>query len=239
VGVYKTSCSAGCAGNGQSGAVGRPGKGLEMSGMVPFTDNIRDLSNDNGYQFEFVCERCGNGHRAPFIADKVARGRNLLRAVGSITGGRIADLGYASQWLDRSTNSPAKDRALQQSMQAVAGKFRQCRGCGNHMCVDVCWNHDVGQCLTCSPSVADELSRAQAAAQVEQLHTRTREVDWTRDLDLQTRVQLQCPSCSASITGGKFCPECGHQLKVSTECANCGTPRPPGAKFCAECGTPA
>jgi hypothetical protein len=210
-----------------------------MTDIVPFTDNIRDLSNEMGYQFEFVCERCGNGHRAPFVTDKIAKGKGLLRAAGSLTGGRLANLGYAADWIDRSTNSPAKDRALLQSMQTVEGQFRQCRGCGDWMCTAVCWNHEVGQCLTCSPSVADELSRAQAAAQVEQMHTQARDVDWTKDLDIQTRVQLQCPACQASLTGGKFCPECGHQLKAATECANCGTERAPGAKFCAECGTPA
>jgi hypothetical protein len=207
-----------------------------MSSIVPFTDNIRDLSNETGYQFEFVCERCGNGYRAPFVPDKVAKGRNILRAVGSITGGRLADLGYASQMLDRSTNSPAKDRALQQSVESVIGEFRQCRGCGNWVCRDVCWNDEVGQCLNCSPSVADELSRAQAAAQVEQMHAKTREIDWTSDVDLQTRVKLQCPSCQASITGGKFCPECGSQIKPAGECANCGTEVKPGTKFCPECG---
>jgi hypothetical protein len=30
-----------------------------MSEHVPFTDNFSDLSNADGYQFEFRCERCG------------------------------------------------------------------------------------------------------------------------------------------------------------------------------------
>jgi hypothetical protein len=37
-----------------------------MADIVPFTDNYVDLSNDSGYQFEFRCERCGNGYRSPF-----------------------------------------------------------------------------------------------------------------------------------------------------------------------------
>jgi hypothetical protein len=209
-----------------------------MAQIVPFTDNIRDLSNDQGYQFEFVCERCGNGYRSPFQADKVAKGRGLLRAVGQVAGGRLADLGYAADMLDRSTNSSAKDRAMAAAGQAVAGHFRQCRGCGQWVCDAVCWNAEIGQCLTCSPNVADELSRAQAAAQVQQLHEKALEVDWTKGLDMETRAKVQCPHCSASITGGKFCPECGQALAARAECVTCGTTLD-GAKFCPECGTKA
>jgi len=43
-------------------------------GLIAFTDNFSDLSNQDGYQFEFRCERCGNGHRSPFQRDKVATG---------------------------------------------------------------------------------------------------------------------------------------------------------------------
>jgi hypothetical protein len=207
-----------------------------VTGIVPFTDNIRDLSNDQGYQFEFICERCGNGFRAPFEPDTIARGRSLLRAVGSLTGGPIERLGWAGEMLDRSTNSPAKDRAMQRAGEAVRHHFRQCRACGQWVCDDVCWNAAIGQCLTCSPHVADELSRAQAAAQVEQIQQRAREVDWTRDVDVTTRARVACPACFASIAGGKFCPECGHQLVTKTECERCGSALVEGAKFCTECG---
>jgi hypothetical protein len=206
--------------------------------IVAFTDNFRDLSNSDGYQFEFVCERCGNGYRAPFQRDNVARGGRVLRGLGSLTDkfGVVDKLGAASHELyDRVTGSPAKDKALASAVEAVRPNFRQCRGCGNWMCHEVCWNDDIGQCLNCSPSVADELSRAQAAAQIEQIQEKTREVDWTEDLDIATRARVSCPSCSATITGGKFCPECGFSLQAKTECATCGT-KLGGAKFCPECG---
>ena len=58
-----------------------------MSERVYFTDNFRDLSNAEGYQFEFVCERCGNGYRSEYVADTMERGRGLLRSAGSLLGG--------------------------------------------------------------------------------------------------------------------------------------------------------
>ena len=37
-----------------------------MAKMVPFTDNYQDHSTREGYQFEFFCERCGNGYSSTF-----------------------------------------------------------------------------------------------------------------------------------------------------------------------------
>ncbi|MBN9609591.1 MAG: zinc ribbon domain-containing protein [Actinobacteria bacterium 69-20] len=205
---------------------------------MAFTDNIRDLSNENGFQFEFVCERCGNGYRSPYVNNLAERGRGLLRGAGSLFGGKLEQLSHASMQLayDRGTNSKSKDRAMAEAVEAVRDQFKQCRGCGNWVCVPVCWNHDIGQCLVCSPSVAEEISRAQAAAQVEQIHEKVRQTDWTADLDLTTRAKVTCPNCSAKIDGGKFCPECGGKLSASTFCTECGSEMAAGAKFCGECG---
>lgn len=209
-----------------------------MTDIVPFTDNFNDLSNTDGYQFEFRCERCGNGYRSPFQRNPVAAGGKILRGLGSLNNKwGIADrLGHAStEMVDRFTGSAAKDKALRSAVEAVSPHFAQCRGCGDWACRDVCWNEEIGQCLNCSPSVADELSRAQAAAQVQQIKEKAREVDWTKDLDIATRAKVACPHCSASISGGKFCPECGGNLQAASECTNCGTTLE-GAKFCPECG---
>jgi len=210
-------------------------------GLIAFTDNFSDLSNQDGYQFEFRCERCGNGHRSPFQRDKVATGGRLLRGIGSMTSrfGVVDRLGSASTELyDRFSGSAAKDKALRTAVEAVRPHFAQCRGCGEWVCRDVCWNDAIGQCLTCAPIVADELARAQAAAQVAQIQERTAEVDWAADLDLATRRRVSCPSCSAPSRGGRFCTECGTDLQAASACAGCGTVLA-GARFCPDCGRPA
>lgn len=206
--------------------------------IVPFTDNFSDLSNGNGYQFEFHCERCGNGYRSAFVRSKSETGRGLLRSAGSLFGGKLADLSGATesfQW-DRGTNSPAKDKALREATALISEEFRQCRGCGDWVCKPVCWNEEIGQCLRCSPSVAEEISRAQAAAQVRQIQEKAETIDWTADLDIAQRAKLECPSCHAKVDGGKFCPECGGKLTKSVFCTNCGSEMKEGAKFCNECG---
>ena len=37
-----------------------------MAGFTPFTSNYSDLSDENGYQFEFRCDVCGSGYRSEF-----------------------------------------------------------------------------------------------------------------------------------------------------------------------------
>lgn len=207
--------------------------------MVPFTNNFHDLSNAEGYQFEFYCERCGNGYRSAFHRDKVEMGRGLLRAVGSLFGGAVEEVSRsAEQWrYDRATNSPAKDRALTAAVEEISPSFQQCRGCGDWMCKSLCWNDEIGQCLRCSPIVAEEVARAQSAAQRDQIWQQARQQDWTKDVDLATRARLNCPSCGVKTDGGKFCSACGSPLAIPATCGGCGsTANKPGAVFCSDCG---
>lgn len=208
---------------------------------MPFTNNFSDLSNGEGYQFEFHCERCGNGYRSPFERDRVEMGRGMLRAVGSLFGGAVEELSNASQqWrYDRATNSPAKDKALARAVEQVRDQFRQCRGCGDWMCASMCWNDEIGQCLRCSPIVAEEVARAQSAAQRDQIWQQARQQNWTQDVDVATRSSsLDCPTCGSKTTGGKFCPSCGSSLAVPVKCSGCGFDKnAQGALFCSECGT--
>ncbi len=209
-----------------------------MPDHFAFTDNVRDLSNSNGYQFEFVCERCGNGYRSPFVRDKIDFGRNILRSVGDLIGGsgyKLGEIANQMTW-DRGTNSAAKDRAMKNAIESVRDEFHQCRGCGNWMCGPVCWNADVGQCLNCSPAVAEEISRAQAAAQVTQIRQQAAEVDWTHNLDLGHRAVVTCPNCQAKVDGGKFCSSCGTSFASAVACPSCEARNQAGATFCSECG---
>jgi membrane protease subunit (stomatin/prohibitin family) len=60
--------------------------------------------------------------------------------------------------------------------------------------------------------------------------------------DGQKKGQLKfaCPECQHTIpTDSKFCPSCGHQQLVFTQCTNCGKNLTPNAMFCSRCGHPA
>ena len=46
-----------------------------------------------------------------------------------------------------------------------------------------------------------------------------------------------CPECRGSApSDSKFCPQCGHQLVVFTQCSRCGKNLAPMSRFCPRCG---
>ncbi|PIE65057.1 MAG: virion core protein (lumpy skin disease virus) [Desulfobacterales bacterium] len=48
-----------------------------------------------------------------------------------------------------------------------------------------------------------------------------------------------CPDCSNAIAkDARFCPLCGHQQLVLSQCLTCGKNLSPNARFCSQCGTP-
>lgn len=208
-----------------------------MTTHVPFTDNVTDLSNTDGFQFEFRCERCGNGYRSAFRRDPRAAGQRLARGLGNLFGGALADLSSAAdRLLDRGTNSPAKDDALRAATTEIGPLFHQCRGCSDWVCGDACWNAGVGQCVRCSPILAEELAQLQADARRRQLHDRLETVDLTAGVSLDRQSRPRCPSCGAQASGGKFCGECGASLNPVRTCSSCSAENPAGARFCSECG---
>ena len=54
---------------------------------IPFTRNYTDHSNDTGYQFEFHCDKCGNGYRSTFRTSKLGMGSKIAKGLGSLFGG--------------------------------------------------------------------------------------------------------------------------------------------------------
>ncbi len=203
--------------------------------VIEFTDNYDDLSTDQGFQFKFYCERCGNGYMSEFQGFTAGKATGLFRAAAGLLGGsahRIADSAYEIQ---RAIGGPAHDRALKAAIAEIRPHFHQCSRCGEWVC-DVCWNASVALCENCAPDTQEEIAAMQQEARLEQLRERIENTDYSSEINVEDEAVVFCPHCGEKAAGGKFCNECGKPLKTVTECENCGSENPADAKFCSECG---
>lgn len=205
--------------------------------LIAFVRNHDDLSTDRGYQFEFHCDRCGNGYLSRFQTSLVGTAGGLLRAAGDLFGGALGRAGDSAYEIQRAVGGKAHDDALEAAVAEARPSFTQCVRCGSWVCNEVCWNPARGLCTACAPKTEPEVAAAQSEAQVEQIRERSRGRDQTRDLDLDRPAVARCPKCKAETTGGRFCPECGAPLAPQGKCGECGAKLPPKARFCPECGS--
>jgi hypothetical protein len=84
--------------------------------LIQFTRNHTDHSTDKGYQFEFFCDRCGNGFKSEFQASAVGIAATALRAAGGFFGVSRED----RQQVCRCPNCRA-ERSLADDLPIAAG----------------------------------------------------------------------------------------------------------------------
>jgi hypothetical protein len=211
-----------------------------------FTQNYRDHSNDTGFQFEFFCDKCGNGHRSSFTRNNMGFAASVLKAAGSLFGGALYEAGRGADHLKDALRGPAWDAAYKAAIDECRPQFRQCTICGKWVCPEVCWNHERGLCEDCAPNLNEHAPAIQAQAAVEQAREKARDVDQLGGLDLSKPLAapglVQCTQCRQPLAdGARFCAQCGTAAPAPARrfCSGCGQPLAPTARFCAGCGTAA
>lgn len=218
-----------------------------MADMVFFTNNYSDQSTREGYQFEFNCQRCGNGYASTFRKSLTGFGGRLLAMGGDLIGGTVgekaSELGWDAEWMRDGNRGSTRDKHLREAADEMKAHFDQCHRCGQWVCKHVCWNSERGLCTTCAPKLDQEIAGMQSAAQINQLNDKIQQVDWTKDINYRDQGMGKCHGCGMESGGGKFCQHCGTPLAAAPEstkkfCGNCGT-QLNGKAFCSECGTPA
>lgn len=224
--------------------------------LIQFTRNYSDHSTDKGYQFEFFCDRCGNGFRSEYKASALGMADSALRVAGSLFGGVLGRAAGSAYEIERAIQGPAHDQAYREAIGEAKVNFRECPKCSRWACAATCWNQGRGLCYDCAPNVQTELAAAQAQTTVEQLRQKVHELDLTKGMDWTTVASAggdtagvatagvgvagvdaaMCPSCGAHTQGTKFCTECGKPLHAKSACGQCGAECAAGTKFCPECG---
>ena len=211
-----------------------------MTESVEFTRNYSDLSTEHGFQFEFFCDRCGNGHRTRFKAFSLGMVSGALDAANGLFGGL---LGQAADLSNRATDARrerAREEAFIEAIGELRPKFVQCPRCASWVCRKSCWNEKRGLCKDCAPDLGVEMSAAQASRSVEEVWAHAQMAEEDKKLaegNWRDTVRASCPQCGApQATNAKFCPDCGAKLKTASHCSECGAKLQPNAKFCGECG---
>ncbi|RPI21253.1 MAG: zinc ribbon domain-containing protein [Chloroflexota bacterium] len=215
-----------------------------MSEKIEFTRNYSDLSTNQGFQFEFFCDRCGSGFRTHFSAFALGQVSGAMEAANSLFGGVF---GKASDLAERARSAAwekAHDEAFTKAMLELKPDFMQCPRCSSWVCQKSCWNTSKGLCKQCAPDSGVEMAAAQASRTTEEIWAHSKMAESDREM-LQEKswregVRATCPQCNAPLAKNvKFCPECGAKIKQTAHCTECGAELAVGAKFCAECGTKA
>lgn len=227
-----------------------------MAALIPFTSNYSDVSTYEGYQFEFHCQRCGNGYRSAFRHSVTGFGGRLAALGGGILGGevgaRVQEVGLMAQWDRSGTRGSTNDKRLLEASEDVAGHFVQCRGCVEWVCRDVCWDDRAGRCQRCVPPPPPAPAPAYGPPQgwgppPPGYGSPTGGYGAPPPGYGPPRVSLQhpgrrpsgpavcCTGCGA-MASGRFCAHCGSPL-APPACTGCGAPSQ-GTPFCPQCGTP-
>jgi len=212
-----------------------------MEDKIQFTRNNSDLSTNQGFQFEFYCDRCGSGFRTRFKPTLTGKVTEAMGAASSLFGGifgRAADL---SERVRSAGWEKAHDEAFTEAMLELKPDFQQCPRCSSWVCQKSCWNEQKGLCKNCAPDLGVEMAAAQASRTTEEIwaHSKMAEEDraMLKEESWREGVRATCPSCGAPLAGKvKFCPECGAKIQAEAHCTECGAKLIPGAKFCADCG---
>ena len=175
-----------------------------------FTRNYTDHSNAHGNQFEFFCDRCGNGFRSSFETSKTGFATSVLDAAGALFGGEVQRAAWGADRMSDAFRGPAWDAAFKRAMDECMPLFRQCRVCGRWVCPQVCWNEAAGLCKECAPDLAERTPAIQAQVAVEQAWERARATDQPGAAAAPPRF---CAQCGGAVSaGGRFCSQCGAPL---------------------------
>ncbi len=206
--------------------------------LQPFTRNYEDKSTEQGFQFIFKCDICGDGYETTFIGSRTAKKKGFFNKVSQF-GGVVSNNAYLAGALGGSAYQTPEwnkehEAAFQQGSNEAMSHFHRCPRCHRYVC-DQDWNDEAGGlCTEDAPKVADEVGAARAQVARDQIWDKAKgQQMYTGDL---SQTETVCSICGKASGGGKFCNNCGAALGMK-KCAKCGTDNSPSVNFCGNCGS--
>jgi hypothetical protein len=205
-----------------------------MPGFTPFTNNYSDLSDQNGYQFEFRCDICGSGYRSEFQRSNLGVAGQVLGGASNLLGGLFGSAASVAGTAQNITNRGARDEALKKAANEIMPLFQRCPR-DSRWVDETCWNEARGLCINDAPKLASEMEAARAERELQQMREQMQgQAVFSGDMQARTTV---CTNCGKPVGSEKFCGNCGTPVGLA-KCKSCGNDLAPGARFCGNCGTP-
>ena len=206
-----------------------------MPGFTPFTSNYSDLSDENGYQFEFRCDVCGSGYRSEFVRSALGTAGNLLSGASSLIGGFFGSAANAADRVRDVTDRGARDDALKKASNEIMHLFTRCPRCSSWV-DETCWNAARGLCVNCAPNLASEMEAERSSVELQQMReAMQKETVFSGDTSAKQTV---CKTCGKPVGSERFCSNCGSPTGQN-HCTQCGAELAAGARFCGNCGAKA
>ncbi len=209
-----------------------------MVELKSFVKNYEDKSDDNGFQFVFYCDRCGNGYITRYKKYSLAKVSSALGVASSLFGGffgrgaEAAEKARSYQWHSE------HDKAFFEAVEEARPHFKQCPRCSRWVCFK-CWNDAVGLCVDCAPRLTVETAKLAAETKVKAvekyMEKKLEEGAFSGEVKAAAETMVTCPRCGKLTRPGKFCEFCGAPL-TKRYCPKCGSEVSPNARFCSNCG---
>jgi ribosomal protein L32 len=205
-----------------------------MAGFTPFSDNYSDLSDSNGYQFEFRCDICGSGYRSEFQRSNLGVASQVLGGASNLLGGLFGGASNVASTAREITDRGARDEALKKASNEIMPLFQRCPR--DQKWVDeTCWNEARGLCIYDAPKLATEMEAARSEYEIQQMREQMQaQTHFAGDTSARATV---CTNCGKPVGSERFCSNCGTPVGLA-KCASCGNDLAAGARFCGNCGTP-
>ena len=191
--------------------------------------NYRDISTNPGdvgagFQFEFICECCGETWKTPFQPYRAGQAAGIFRRFGyifnefakiSVVSDLIFKAGRATGTSVEVSGSKAKVGALEEALLIAGPRYNRCGNCRSTVCGN-CFNESDHLCIKCerTAGVGHDASNGSSAG-----------------------ATTVCPNCQTPSQGGRFCHECGFDMaSTHKSCPSCSATMSRQARFCTDCG---
>lgn len=215
--------------------------------LVRWTKKMDDLSDEQGFQFRFYCDRCGEPQESERVESKMGKASFWLTLMGQTVGMFYYPLRRVSSTatrINRSFSPEAKQNAYEKATEEVKARMKRCGRCTHWVC-DNCWAEQMSLCLDCAAKAGMVMPSAGYGGMSPQMGMPMQGMG--QQMMAPQFAAPMAAAVAAPAAGTMLCPRCGKMTPVRKFCGSCGGPlgsikcecgeeNSPDLRFCGGCG---